>query len=163
MQSATSRYPCPYGLCRKAGEGQGPVWATGDWIKGEPRSLESLKEHQAEWRNTTMGVRGRLKDFFNVEFEPLFSTNRPSWEGPLLPTYILLKIPPPPLHTIRLGPVNHLIAYLDKLYPELQGHLARLHVLKEDYHGKTFEGEDKPVTEGYIFMRLNFKSTVLFK
>ena len=141
MQSASARHPCPFGLCYKAGKGQGPVWLPGDWVTGELRTLESLKEHMEQWVRQSGGNRAKLKDYYNVEFQPLFTTYRPNWEGPLLPTYILTKIPPPPLHTFRLGPVNHLLEALGKLYPELEQHLAHLHVLKDDYHGKTIEGE----------------------
>ena len=50
MQTAASRHPCPYGLCKKAGEKMGPLWMPGDWVKGENRTLESLREHQAKWQ-----------------------------------------------------------------------------------------------------------------
>ena len=96
MQTASARYPCPYGTCRKTGK-------RGNWVKGEDRTLESLGKNQEDWVKETGGNRDKLKDFFNVEFLPLFSCKGD------LPTKILTKIPPPPLHTFRLGPVNHLI------------------------------------------------------
>ena len=145
MTSAASRHPCPYGLCQKAGLGMGPLWKEGEWIKGEDCSLESLKDHQEQWWREGRANRTRLKEYYNVEFEPLFTTYRPVWLGPLLPTYILEKIPPPPLHTFRLGPVNHIITCLAKYFPELEEHLANLHVVKEAYHRETFEGNFFPI------------------
>lgn len=142
MTTAASRHPCPYGLCHKAGAGQGPLWTQGDWVKEEDRSLESLQQHQEQWWREARANRKLLKDYYNVEFQPLFSTYRPSWSGPLLPTYILEKIPPPPLHTFRLGPVNHLLDSLNKYFPELGENLASLHVVKEGYHGDMFEGNE---------------------
>ena len=110
----------------------------GDWVKGENRTLESSRENQAEWWEKGRGNRARL---MVMEFEALFIPYRPDWQGPLLPTSILAKIPPPPLHSFCLGPVNHLVDHLGQLYPELEQHLVNLHLVREDYHEKTFEGE----------------------
>jgi hypothetical protein len=49
-------------------------------------------------------------------FQPLF-TPHCSATGP---TKILLKAPPPPLHVVRLGPTNHILSVLGKLWPGLQ-------------------------------------------
>ena len=77
MQTVASRHPCPYGICRKVGDRMGPLRMPGDWVKEENRTLESLREHQTEWREKGRGNRARLMDFYNVEFEPLFTPYRP--------------------------------------------------------------------------------------
>ena len=48
--------------------------------------------------------------------QPLFLP-RPSAAGE---TKVLLKAPPPPLHTVRLGPTNHLLNSLGTVWDGLQ-------------------------------------------
>ena len=48
-----------------------------------------------------------LKNFNNCEFVPLIGSDDPD-------TPVLFKIPPLPLHTILLGPVNHMIDNIKK-------------------------------------------------
>ena len=109
----------------------------GTWEKGTSRNLESLAQYHEEWQEKTGGRRDRLKKFFNVEFKPLFTTHQSS-PGP---TPILEKLPPPPLHTFKLGPVNHLIEAIKQYYPEITGHLSDLHVVQESYHGSQYKGD----------------------
>ena len=49
-------------------------------------------------------------------FQPLLQPH-PSATSP---TKILHKMPPPPLHCVRLGPTNHLLNCLQHLWPDLQ-------------------------------------------
>ena len=42
--SSSSKFPCPYGYCYKS--------PTGEWIKGEDRTIENLIEHHLEWKNS---------------------------------------------------------------------------------------------------------------
>ena len=51
-----------------------------------------------------------------------------------------MKIPPPPLHTILIGPVNHIIDSLKQHYPSLETRLESLHIKRSNYHGKKLEG-----------------------
>ena len=90
-------------------------------------SKEEQKQEFLKLVRKTPDVLDRCKDKFKDKF----------YEDNIIE---LVKIPPPPLHTFRLGPVNHLLDHLGNLYPELEQHLADLHVVKENYHGKTFEG-----------------------
>ena len=53
---------------------------------------------------------------------------------------VLMKIPPPALHVCLLGPTNDIIKHLQKVYPGVREELEKLYVVKENYHGKTFEG-----------------------
>ena len=57
-----------------------------------------------------------------------------------LNTPILYVIPPPPLHLILLGPVNHIICNLKLVYPKLVKVLNDLHIQNSKYQGKNFEG-----------------------
>ena len=52
-------------------------------------------------------------------------------------------IPLPPLHTILLGPVNHIIDNLKLLYPELENILKFLHIVNSNYHTGNLEGKRK--------------------
>ena len=57
-------------------------------------------------------------------------------------TFILHKVPPPPLH-LKLGAVNALMKLLEFLDPEgYKKILAKLHIVKENYHGVSFEGNE---------------------
>ena len=54
---------------------------------------------------------------------------------------VIKLIPPPPLHVIRLGPVNKLMDSLDIHCPDItKEFLSGLHVVREQYHSGNFEG-----------------------
>ena len=74
-----------------------------------------------------------FKNFNNCEFVPIIGSDDPD-------TSVLFKIPPPPLHTILLGPVNHIIDNLKKNHPRLEKILEKLNIQKAKYHGQKFEG-----------------------
>ena len=126
LTSHSSKYPCPYGECYRDNK-------TGDWIKGVNRTVSSFNEHQKKWCSVTKCNRDRLKEYFNCESKPLLTCDEEN-------TPILYKIPPPPLHTILLGPVNHIIQHLMIHYPDLVNVLHDLSIQKANYHGKSFEG-----------------------
>ena len=48
--------------------------------------------------------------------------------------------PPPPLHLILLGPVNHVLNALDNYYPCISERLDKLFIQKSKYHGQSLEG-----------------------
>jgi len=54
-------------------------------------------------------------------------------------TPMLELVPPPALH-LRLGIVNKLYDELLKLFPRLNDWPKQLHIIREDYHGSSFEG-----------------------
>lgn len=132
MQTASSKYPCIYGECTKTTK-------KCMWKKGKERTLESLSSSQERWMSETGGNRKQLMNYRNVEFQPLL---RPISDNSNSSTKILTKVPPPPLHTFRLGPVNHVIKCLSNHYPNLKKKLSDLNVVEERYHGTGYEGNE---------------------
>lgn len=125
----SAKYPCPYGECYKDED-------TDEWVKGKYRTYRNIVENRETWQKKSRSKKGNrkvLKKYKNCEFVPLVGSNDPD-------TPILYQIPPPPLHTILLGPVNHIIESLAKKYPGIVKVLEKLHIQKAKYHGKKFEG-----------------------
>ena len=149
LQSHSAKFPCPYGHCCKitragleTARKQHLVLREdedeGSWWKGDDRTLESLSFYQEKYDQQQNKTRSSLMNFYNCEFQPLLHP-RPS---AVSPTPVLQKMPPPPLHCIRLGPTNFLLKELRVLWPELQDYLDNLHVELDDYHGGAFEGNE---------------------
>ena len=78
------------------------------------------------------GNRANLKKYMNCEFDPLINGDE---DDP-----IIKIIPPPPLHTVLLGPVNHIFKELKRRYPRILKTIAKLHIQRAKYHGRNFEG-----------------------
>ena len=76
----------------------------------------------------------RTKEFGNVIHPPVFDVDD---QG----TPIIHKIPPPEFHLL-LGPVNHLIEALSKVWPGGIRWLESLNLIKAEYFGGTFEGNE---------------------
>ena len=57
-------------------------------------------------------------------------------------TLVLDVILPPALHIKLLGIVNKLYGRLHKLFPKLDDCPTSLYIVKENYHGQTFEGSE---------------------
>ena len=77
----------------------------------------------------------------NCEFEPLINEDdedpiNKDDEDPINKT-----IPPPPLHTVLLGPVNHLFKQLLKTYPKILKISSKLCSQRPKYDGRNFEGK----------------------
>ena len=126
--SHSSKHPCPYGQCYKDRHG--------NWIKGQDRTISNIRENRRTWMNRSRnkkGTRTNLKKYMNCEFEPLINGDP---EDPIIKT-----VPPPPLHTVLLGPVNHLMKELIKRYPTILKTLSNLHIQRSKYHGRSFEGK----------------------
>ena len=124
--SHSARYPCPYGECFKDDNG--------NWHKGRDRTGFNIKENRAKWIRSSAGRkinRANLKDYMNCENDPLLD----KVEDP-----IIKLIPPPALHTILLGPVNHVYRGLQKVYPKVAQTISNLHIQQAKYHGQNFEG-----------------------
>jgi hypothetical protein len=113
----SSKFPCLYGECYKDDK-------TDEWVKEVNRTFKNISDNQMMWCNKSRNKKGNrkfLKDFKNCEFQPLISNVDPD-------TPILYSIPPPPLHTILLGPVNHIISHMIKKYPGLVNIIEKLHI-----------------------------------
>ena len=126
--SHSSKYPCPYGECYKDSQG--------NWIKGQDRTICNIRENRRTWMRRSRSKKGKrtnLKKYMNCEFEPLINGDP---EDPIIKT-----VPPPPLHTVLLGPVNHLMKELMKRYPKILKTLSNLHIQRSKYHGRSFEGK----------------------
>ena len=72
--------------------------------------MVTLKSAHQDWISTGQGKKTTLKKHFNVMFPPLIEVADD--------VKILEVIPPPPLHTILLGPVNKLADSLLNLAPQ---------------------------------------------
>lgn len=68
LQTNSCKFPCVFGECYRSYRDR----ETGKWIKGSPRSVKSLKEIQAKWKEETESDRKKLKFYKNVEFGPIF-------------------------------------------------------------------------------------------
>ena len=79
------------------------------------------------------GNRINLKDHINCEKDPLMNGDQ---DEPIIKT-----VPPPPLHTLLLGPVNHIFKELRKRYKNILKKVSKLHIQRSKYHGKNFEGK----------------------
>ena len=55
-------------------------------------------------------------------------------------TPLIVKIMPPPLHTVLLVPVNHVIDNLRKYYPAVDNMLENLYIKLSNYHLKKYKG-----------------------
>ena len=100
----SSKHPCPYGECFRN--------EYGNWVKGRDGTIGNIKEHRAKWMERSRnkeGNRKKIKEHMNCEYEPLINGYP---EDSMINT-----IPPPPLHTILLGPVNHIMKELFKRHP----------------------------------------------
>ena len=128
ITSHTSKYPCPYGECYKD-------YKCNEWYKGRNRTISNLTSNQRRWCEAPANQNDMslLKDYKNCENIPLIFCDNPD-------TPILYVIPPPPLHLILLGPVNHIINHLKLRYSEIVNILDSLHIQRSKYHGKNFEG-----------------------
>ena len=149
LQSHSAKFPCPYGHCCKimksdleTAKKHHVVFredeVEGSWWRGDERTLESLSLYQKKYHKQPNTTRSSLMKFYNCEFQPLLHPH-PSAAAP---TKVLLKMPPPPLHCIRLGPTNFLTKELGVIWPELKDHLGKLNVVLDDYHGGAFEGNE---------------------
>ena len=53
---------------------------------------------------------------------------------------IIKIVHPPPLHTVLLGPVNHIYKELQNRFPEIDNTISKMNIQKSSYHGQNFEG-----------------------
>ena len=91
------------------------------WHKGRDRTVRNIRENRNKWikrSRNKKGNRTNLKEHMNCEHEPLVNGED---DDPILKT-----VPPPPLHTILLGPVNHVFKELARRYPKIMKTVSRL-------------------------------------
>ena len=105
---------------------------TGKWIKGSPRSVKSLKEIQAKWKEETESDRKKLKFYKNVEFGPILKLEDDA--------LLLDHVAPPGLHIIDLGPPNQVIKKLEDLVPSVATVLKSLGCVRDPYNDHGFDG-----------------------
>lgn len=123
---ASSCHPCIYCTASKQ-----------SLQEGAPRTIGSLRFDYQQWI-TAGGIKGQCKHFNNVKNEPLFTFLPDS-------TPILRITPPPSLHML-LGIFNHIwkdITNISDLHSNVCHEFAMRHnCVREEYWGKTFEGNE---------------------
>ena len=127
LQTHSASYPCPYALCFKLPDGT--------WQQGRDRSVASMEEEANKYLRSGT-VRNQLKRFHNEEHTPLVTPEDKNMA-------VACLAPVPPLHTCKLGPVNHLWDFLSKACPsECAEFTSKFHLIKDSYHGGQFEGNE---------------------
>jgi hypothetical protein len=124
IMSHASLHPCPY--C----EGTKNVFEE----DAPSRTFDTISDNHQKWQEES-GKKSSLKHYYNCANEPLLIGNHDT------STAVLDIVPPPSLH-IKLGIVNKLYAELLKLFPGLDQWPQDLYIIKESYHGQTFEGNE---------------------
>lgn len=98
----------------------------GLWTQGEDRTVRNLHEAHTAWVEEGNSLRNNLKNYYNVEYPPIIA-------GPD-ESKIIEIIPPPPLHLIRLGPVNKIMDHLLKICPlGVEEFQEKLHIHRSEY------------------------------
>ena len=138
VQSHSATWPCIYGECKKSSLAPSEKKAA-TWIKGPDRTLTSLSEQNQRWVMEVRGTKGdraKLKQerYGSVEFPPLLTSEQGMTDR------VLLRVPIPCLHTVKLGPTNHILDSLRAVYAEVQDRLDEMGLVKENYHGGQYEG-----------------------
>ena len=72
IQSCSSMHPCPYCNGYKFDKMGKKTNQKGLWLKGEPRTMKSLLEDYQKWALETNSNRKMLKEYFNVEYPPIY-------------------------------------------------------------------------------------------
>jgi hypothetical protein len=131
LMQCSARYGCCYCKGKKGDDGV--------WTHGPERTLESLVEDQKLWEDNS-GIRAELKEYYNVEHKPLLhASNNQLLSNNFSTTSTLVLLPPPGLHTILLGPVNHLWKALGKQI-DLTPFEILFKLVKNDRQKKEFQG-----------------------
>ena len=117
---AASTYPCPFCL-----------WKYGDEFKRATlRTFQMIMDQYQAWMDS--GGKDRdIKNFFNCKNLPLAVYTDP--EILVLAVFCL-----PVLHILQ-GIVNTLFRAIEKFFPGITAWPKRLHLKREEYHGKIYE------------------------
>ena len=126
LMEASSKHPCIY--CTAPAQ---------EIASGTLRTIGTLNYNHNKWKNES-GNKNQCKNFFNVKNPPLF-IDIPS------ETLVLSITPPPALH-IMLGIFNHIWKNIENISEEHKNSCKefalRHNCMREDYFGKTFEGNE---------------------
>ena len=133
LMECSSRHGCLY--CK------GLKNAIGVWEKGDIRHLDDMIADHTLWEEES-GLRQQLKEYYNVQHVPLLQTPTAKLlDNDHSDTLTLTLTPPPPLHVIKLGPVNHIWKGLSKQY-EMEHIEKMLCLTKSDKQKKAFQGPE---------------------
>ena len=119
-------------MCHKTGR-----LRDAEWVKGADRTIEGIAQFNEQWLEETGGDRSKLKNYYNCEHLPLIGVDPDATTA----TLVHSRVPIALLHTLLLNPTNLLLKHLGGVWPQLGAWLKGLHVVKEAYHGETFEGK----------------------
>ena len=119
-------------MCHKTGR-----LRDAEWVKGADRTIEGIAQFNEQWLAETGGDRSKLKNYYNCEHLPLIGVDPNATTA----TLVHSRVPIALLHTLLLNPTNLLLKHLGGVWPQLGAWLKGLHVVKEAYHGETFEGK----------------------
>ena len=103
--------------------------------KGNPRTYSSLLKKFFNYFDAIVD-QDKAKQFGNVIHPPILNVDLEDEDTP-----VIHRVPPPELHLL-LGPTQHMIDELSKVWPGVNGWLATLNVKRTDYFGGAFEGND---------------------
>ena len=112
IQSCSSKFGCPFCEGYKVNEKGKPTNKRGKWVKGKRRTVNSLTANYNEYKTKGGGIRKNLKNFKNAEFKPMTLKTNAGDE------WVAKTLPPAPLHTNLLGPVNDALEKLEKDFEE---------------------------------------------
>ena len=123
LQNHSSLHPCPWCEANKYNLQN----------KGKQRTFASLLEHYFNFYDANVG-KEVAKDYGNVIHPPILDVEDKN-------TPVIHHVPPPELH-LMMGPTNHLIDALCKVWPGCIAWLQSLNLYEVDYFGGKYEGDD---------------------
>ena len=103
--------------------------------KGKTRTFATLLEMFFNYFDANVD-RSKAKEYGNVIHTAIIHDERED-----LSTPVIQKVPPPELHLL-LGPTQHIIDELTKVWPGCDDWLRSLNVVRTEYFGGAFEGND---------------------
>ena len=110
----------------------------GVWIENAKwRTIEEIIKNYEDWEITTNKNKDKVKDFFNCAGKPLVDPKLGNVDHTFVFDYLCL----PSLHLV-LGPFNKLWKELEILEPRINDVALGLNCVREEYFGKTFEGNE---------------------
>ena len=111
----------------------------GIWVAGEYRSIENILSDHTLWQSES-GLKKDMKNYFNAIREPIVkASNAKLLENDHSETKTLLLTPIPPLHVIRLGPVNKIWKGLSQK-TSMDDIESLLGLVRKDMQKKEFQG-----------------------
>ena len=135
IQSCSSVYGCPFCDGCKVDEEGKPTGGRGKWVRGKLRNISNITENNVMFLKNG-GNKKHVKKFKSCLLKPIKLTNGKD------DTPVLVQFPLDPLHVVLLGPVNDILAVLEKKYPDVMIQFYSEHSLtkKGQGIGGTFNG-----------------------